>query len=349
MKTSRKTGLSPGSLVYVGEKNYDKPTIDLMDYSDDHLEEKQIHAIEECFEFKEKTSNTWININGLHDEDIIETIGNHYGIHPLVLEDILHTEQRPKIEFFEDHIFIVLKMMDYDTKENKIEFEQLSLILGKNFVITFQEERSHLFEPLKKRIRDEKSKIRQMGSDYLAHGILDIVIDNYFAILERFGDLIEIYEDDLMVEPSTETLNNIYQMKRELLFLRKSVFPLKDVITKVERSEIELINEKTKFYMKDIYDHIVQVVDTVDTQRDLVVGLLDLYSSSVGNRMNEVMKVLTMISTIFIPLTFIAGVYGMNFKYLPEIYWKYGYFIILGVMLIVAILMLFFFKRRNWI
>jgi magnesium transporter len=349
MKTSRKTGLSPGSLVYVGEKNYEKTIIELMDYNSEKIEEKIIKKVENCFKFKKTKTNTWINVIGLHDEDIVEAIGNHYGIHPLVLEDILHTEQRPKIEFFDEHIFIVMKIMTYNKKDKKIDYEQLSLILGKNFVITFKEEKSDIFEPLKKRIRDKASKIRQMQSDDLTHSIMDIVIDNYYAILEQYGEDIEVYEDELMIEPLTKTLNEVYTLKRELLFLRKSVFPLKDVITKLERSESNLIDEKTKFYLKDVYDHVYQVIETVDTQRDLVIGLLDLYNSRVSHRMNEVIKVLTIISTIFIPLTFIAGVYGMNFKNLPELNWGFGYYFVLILMLCIGIGMLIFFKRKKWI
>jgi magnesium transporter len=349
VKTSTKAGLSPGSLIYVGKRNYERSFIEFLKYNCKKIEEKNIKNVEDSFKLKENKSNTWINVVGLSDEEVIEKIGEKYKIHPLVLEDILHTEQRPKIEFFDNYIFIVLKTMSHNKKENKINFEQLSILLGNHFVITFQEKKSNIFDALKKRLNDEKSKLRQMNSDYLAHGILDIVIDNYFLILEKFGNDIELFEDELMIEPLTKTLNEVYQLKRELLFLRKSVFPLKDVVTKLERSESKLIDDKTKFYLKDIYDHVVQVIETVDTQRDLVMGLLELYDSRVSQRMNEVIKVLTIISTIFIPLTFIAGIYGMNFKFMPELSWEWGYYFTLMLMIVAGIGMIIFFKRKKWI
>jgi len=342
-------GLPPGSLMFFGTKKIDKARISVFDYDQDNFSERVDVSIDECFPFKAKPVITWMNIDGLHDTELIEKIGKQFEIHPLVLEDILHTEQRPKVEVFDDYIYCVIKMLDFDEHEFKIVSEQVSIILGKNFIISFQEQAGDVFDPIRERIRKAKGVIRKSDSDYLAYTLLDVVIDYYFNILEKVGDRIEKLEEDLMDQPQPATLNEIYCLKREVLLLRKSVWPLREIISALERSESVLIHKKSVPYFRDLYDHIIRVIDTVETSRDLISGMLDLYLSSVSNRMNEIMKVLTIISTIFIPITFIVGVYGTNFEYLPELKFHFGYFAMWIVMVIIAIVMLFYFRRKKWL
>jgi magnesium transporter len=345
---SRKAGLPPGSLVHIGKKT-DKVRISIIDYDKTQFNEKTAKKVEECFPFKKKPTVTWINIDGVHDTEFIEKIGKHFGIHPLVLEDIMNTGQRPKMEDLDDYIFIVLKMLDYDEKRNDIKPEQVSLILGSNFVISFQEREGDIFDPIRERIRNSKGRIRKMGADYLTYALMDAVIDNYFLILERLGESLESLEEKLITNPKPETLHAIHKMKRETIFLRKSVWPLREVISGLERSESSLIKKVTKIYLRDVYDHTIQVIDTVETFRDLVSGMLDTYLSSISNKMNEVMKVLTIIATIFIPLTFIAGIYGMNFEYMPELGWAWGYFMVWIIVVLIALSMALYFRRKGWL
>jgi len=348
-KRSKKAGLPPGTLIHIGEKKTEQVRIKIIDYDEMHFEEKEVQAVEECFSFKDKSTMTWINIEGIHQVEILEKLGNCYGVHPLVLEDILNTDQRPKMEDIGDYIYIVLKMLYYDDKSNGIITEQISLILSKNFVISFQEgKEGDVFDPVRERIRSGKGKIRKRGSDYLAYSLLDSIVDNYFIILEKLGEKIEVLEEELIANPTRKTLQIINNLKREMIFLRKSVWPLREVISGLERGESLLIDESTRIYLRDVYDHTVQVIDTVETFRDMLSGILDVYLSSISNKMNEIMKVLTIIATIFIPLTFIAGVYGMNFKYMPELEWHWGYPLIMCFMAGIAVLMLFYFKRKKW-
>ncbi len=349
-KFSKKIGLSPGTLVHIGNKKVEKTKIRVIDYDESHLEEKEIEKIEGCFPFKEKPTVTWINIDGLHEVDIIEKIGRCYDVHPLVLEDIVNTDQRPKMEDFDGYIFMVLKMLYYDEKKNEVTAEQLSLILGSNYVISFQERVGDVFNPIRERIRNAKGRIRRMGADYLAYALMDTVVDNYFIILEKLGEKIESMEEELISKPTPEILQTIHALKREMIFLRKSVWPLRELISKLERGESSLIQKTTDIYLRDVYDHTIQVIDAIETFRDMVSGMLDIYLSSVSNRMNEVMRVLTIIATIFIPLTFLAGIYGMNFEFMPELKWHWVYpwafwLVIVGI----AGFMVFYFKRKKWL
>ena len=348
-KTARKVGLPPGTLVQVEEKKAEKAKISLIDYDEAQFQEKEAETVEECFPFKDKPSVTWINIEGVYQVEVIEKIGAHFGIHPLVLEDIMHTVQRPKIEEFEDYIFVVVKMIYFDDKKNDIEAEQLSIILGPNFVISFQEKEGDVFDHVRERIRRNKGRIRKMKPDYLAYALLDTIVDHYFIVLEKLGEKIEGMEEELVTKPTPETLQSIHILKRELIFLRKSIWPLREVVNVLERGESSLIDESTGIYLRDVYDHTIQVVDTVETFRDMVSGMLDIYLSSISNKMNEVMKVLTIIATIFIPLTFVAGLYGMNFKYIPELEWHWGYFAVLFVMVIIGFVMVLYFRNKKWL
>lgn len=344
----KKIGVSPGSAVFVGSKKTENVRISVIDYDEAGCREIEFDRPEDCFSCKVSPSVSWINIDGLHETEIIETFGKEYGLHPLVVEDILNTHQRPKIEIFDDYIFVSIKMLSMD-KQNRVSSEQVSLIMGEKFVLSFQEKEGDVFDSLRKRIREGKGRIRKQGADYLLYAILDVIVDNYFLILENFGDRVEAFDEELMREPRSSTLKEIYNMKREILYLRKSVWPLREAVSNLERSESELIEQKTIPFLRDLYDHTIQIIDAVETNRDLLSGMLDLYLSSVSNKMNEVMKVLTIIATIFIPLTFIAGIYGMNFEYMPELGWRYAYFVVWILMVLVGAAMLVFFRRKKWL
>jgi magnesium transporter len=347
-RTSKMAGLPPGTLIHIGERKTEKPRITIIDYGEAQFEEKEAKKIEECFPFKDKPTVTWINVDGIHQVEIIEKLGSHFGLHPLLLEDILNTEQRPKMEDFGDYIFVVLKMLYYDGKGDEIEAEQVSLILGSNFVISFQEREGDVFDPVRERIRQGKGRIRQAGADYLAYVLLDAIVDSCFLILETLGERIEDTEQQLATNPTPETVQLIRKLKREMIILRKSVWPLREVVSGLERCESVLIQESTDAYLRDVYDHTIQVMDTVESLRDMVSGMLDIYLSSISNRMNEIMKVLTIFAALFIPLTFVAGIYGMNFRYMPELGWHWGYPMILIVMASIAAGMLTYFRRKKW-
>lgn len=348
-KRGKKIGLPPGTPVYVGERKIEKVKISVIDYDEAQFQEKEAKTVEECFPFKETPTVTWINIDGIHQVDIIEKIGKHFDLHPLIMEDICHTEQRPKMEDFGHYIYIVLKMLYYDEKEDETKVEQVSLILGKNFVISFQEREGDIFNRIRERIRNGKGRIRKMRADYLAYALLDAVVDNYFLILEKIGERIEELEDRVVADPKPETLQEIHKLKREMIFLRRSVWPLRELINGLERGESSLIQKASRIYLRDVYDHTIQIIDTVETFRDMASGMHDTYLSSISNRMNEVMKVLTIIATIFIPLTFIAGIYGMNFKFMPELEWRWAYFVVWTVIGVVAVGMLIFFRKKKWL
>jgi magnesium transporter len=292
---------------------------------------------------------TWINVEGLHDVANIQKLGDCYGFHPLILEDILNTDQRPKIEDFDAYLYIVLKML-HNGESTQTVAEQISLILGPNYVISFQEGiEGDVFNSIRERIRTGKGRIRSMGADYLAYSLIDAIVDNYFVIIEKMGERIEDLEDELVKDPVTRTLHEIHTLKREMIFLRKAVWPLREVINFLERGESSLIKGSTAIYLRDVYDHTIQVIDAIETSRDMLSGMLDIYLSSISNRMNEIMKFLTIIGTIFIPLTFIVGVYGMNFEHMPELKWRWGYFGLWGVMAGLAVFMLFYFRKKKWL
>ena len=354
-RSSKTIGLPPGSLVHVGDTRTAKVKITVIDYDEKNFEEKEVKKVEECFPFKEKPTVTWINVDGVHQLDIIEKIGKHFGLHPLVLEDIVNTGQRPKMEDFEDYIFIVLKMLYHSEKDDEIKAEQISLILGKNFVLSFQETEGDVFNFIRERIKNSKGRIRKIGADYLIYGLLDAVVDNYYIILEKIGEKVEVMEEELVSNPVPETLQAIHNMKREMIFLRKSVWPLREVISGLQRGESKLIHKSTNIYLRDMYDHTIQVIDTIETFRDMISGMLDIYMSSVSNKMNEVMKVLTIFAAIFIPLTFVAGLYGMNFNpdaspfNMPELSYYWGYPMALLSMAIIGIILLIYFRRKKWL
>jgi magnesium transporter len=341
--------LPPGSLIHIGAKKTDEPKITLFDYDETHFQEKEIKNLEECFLFKETSTVTWVDVDGLHDVSILEKLGECYGLHPLVLEDILNTDQRPKVEDYGDYLYIVVKMLFVNGKSKCVEMEQVSLILGPNFVFSFQESIGDVFDPIRERLRSGKGRIRKMGTDYLAYSLLDAVIDNYFIVMEGMGERVELLEGALVVDPRTETLRDIQHLKREMIFLRKAVWPLRELIANLERGESPLIQKSTRIYLRDVYDHAIQVIDTIETLREMLSGMLDIYLSSVSNRLNAVMKVLTIIATVFMPLTFLAGVYGMNFKHMPELEWRWGYPVLWGLMALIGLSMLIYFKKKKWL
>jgi magnesium transporter len=348
-KTSKKAGLAPGTLVYIGKARTSKVKISTINYDKNKFEEKINENVEDVFKYKDKPGISWINVDGIHDLDVIKKIGKNFNLHPLIQEDIVNTSQRPKSEDFGDYIFVVLKMLYRDEKKQKINIEQISLIIGPNYVVSFQEIEGDIFNPIRERIKDPKRKIRERGSDYLAYSLIDSIVDNYFSILEIIGEKIESIEGKVIKNPSIETLQLINSLKREIIFLRKSVWPLRELLSSLSRSESKLIRKETEIYFRDVYDHTIQVIDTIETSRDMLSGMLDIYLSSISNKMNEVMKVLTIFASIFIPLTFVVGVYGMNFDFMPELQWKYSYFILLGIMFFIGIGMFLYFKRKKWV
>lgn len=346
---SQKTGLPPGTLVHIGEKSEREIRVRVLDYGRDQCQEKEIKGLQECFYFADTSVTSWIDVEGLHEVELIQQLGECQGFNPLMLEDIVNTDQRPKLEDFDDYLYIVIKMLN-ERENDEIVVEQVSLVVGANFVISFQEGlEGDAFDPVRERIRSGKGKIRTMGADYLAYSLIDAVVDGYFGVLERVGERIEELEEEVVISPSPETVRNIHRLKREMIFLRKALWPLREVIGALERRESPLISEPVTIYLRDVYDHTVQAIDAVEAYRDILSGLLDVYLSSLSNRMNEIMKFLTIIGTIFIPLTFIAGLYGMNFQNMPELHWQWGYPACLLLMFAVSVAMLVYFKRKKWL
>jgi magnesium transporter len=346
---SVKVGLPPGSLVHIGERKTENVTIDILNYDETQFQEKETKKVEECFSFKDKATVTWINVNGIHELEILKELGDCFGFHPLVLEDVLNTDQRPKMEEFDDYLYIVLKAFYYGSDNNETVEDQISLILGSNFVISFQERQGDIFNPVREQIRSGKGHIRKSGADYLTYTLIDTIVDHYFTIIERLGEKIEDAEEELLANPTSQTLQTIHKLKKEMMLLRKSVWPLREIVSSLERDESALIKKTTVVYLRDVYDHTIQVVDTIETYREMLSGMLDIYLSSISNRMNAVMKVLTIVATIFIPLTFVVGIYGMNFRYMPELEWHWGYYTVLSVVFVIGVFMIFYFKRKKWL
>lgn len=346
-KFKKKIGQAPGTIIYTGDKENTQLFINTFDYTKDSLEEKKINNIETCFSYKDTETTSWININGLNNVVSIQKIGNHYKLHPLILEDIANINQRPKIDEYDNYVFVVFKMLYYDTNQT-LKVEHISIILGDKYVLSFQESEEDVFNNIRDRIRTSKGIIRSNGPDYLLYALMDAVIDNYFLIIETMGEKIEDLEEQLFSNPNNETIKEIQNLKREALKIRRSIFPLREVVSKLEKAESILIKPKTVNYFRDLYDHTIQVIETIEIYRDMLWGLMDMYMTSVSNKMNEVMKVLTVISTIFIPLTFIAGIYGMNFVNIPELQYVNGYYILWGFMIVLFFGLLYFFKRKKW-
>jgi magnesium transporter len=348
VKRGRKVGAGPGALVHIGRRPDTEAVISVIDYDQATLQERQQADPKGCKAYRDGESVSWVKVVGVHQPELVEALGKEFDLHPLVVEDVLNTDQRPKIEDYDGYVYIVLRMLRYDPGQQQIHSEQLSLILGRNYVLSLQELPSDVFEGVRERLRTGR-RVRSMHADYLAYCLIDAVVDHYFVLLENMGDQVEALEDELIMNPVPATLGRIHHFKREMLMLRKSVWPLREVLSRLSRDESPLISADTRLFLRDVYDHTVHVLDTIDTIRELLVGMLDLYLSSVSNRMNEVMKMLTIIATLFMPLTFIAGVYGMNFVFMPELHWRWAYPAVLVSMMLIAMGLVVFFRRRHWL
>ncbi len=347
-KKKQKVGLPPGTLKYIGEKHEVETHISIIDFNEQRYNIQDLETNQINFTNIEKSFTRWIKITGFSNIPLIENLGKQFNLHPLVLEDILNSNQRPKFEDYEEFIFVVVKRLFYDHIQEDFDNEQISLILGENFVISFQEQHSEIFSPILDRITIPKGKVRMMGPDYLVYALIDVIIDDYFVVLESIGEIIENIEDDLIQNPKPETLQSIYELRKKTIDFRKLIWPMREVINQLQREQSKLIKDELQIYLRDIYDHIFRITDLLENYRDIIFGMLDMYLSSVSNRMNEIMKVLTIISTIFIPLSFLAGFYGMNFIYMPEFSYPFAYPILITVMVLIILLMIYFFKRKKW-
>ncbi len=347
--TLRRIGQSPGTLQHIGERHLDTASLELFSYTPERLDHLVALSAEECLARCRQAGNHWVNLVGIHDVAMVEQIGSAAGLDTLALEDLLNTEHRPKVEVFDDTLLIILKMLGFDRESGTLVSEQVSIALGHNLVVSFQERPWDIFDGVRERLQTTRGRMRHRGPDYLAYALIDAVVDGYFVLLEQLTDRAEELEDELADRPQRATLRRIHRFRRDLIVLRKAVWPLREVVAALERDGAELIDERTAPFLRDLYDHIIQVIETVETLRDTVAGLLDLYLSSVGQRTNEIMKVLTVMATIFIPLTFLAGVYGMNFRYMPELEWRWGYPALWLFMLACAAGMLIAFRRKKWL
>ena len=346
--TPQKVGLSPGSLIHVGTQKVEQSSITFIDYDEETLTIEEDVPLESCLQLKTSPTVSWINLDGIHDIADVEAFGKAFDLHPLAMEDILNTGHRPKVEDFDDFLLIILKMLSFDAQSNQIQAEQISLVLTSNNVLSFQEKPGDVFDGVRERLKRKSGRIRQRGPDYLTYALIDSIVDSYFHILEQIGDRLEALELELINQPTQETLQQVHQLKGQLIFLRKSVWPLRELVSSLLQDEFVLIHETSMVFLRDLYDHSIQIIDTLETFRDTASGLVDLYMSSISHRMNEVMKVLTIMASIFIPLTFIAGIYGMNFEVIPELKWHYGYQMAWALMLCCAAGMIWYFKKNKW-
>ena len=342
-------GSAPGTLIHTGPRRVEEVHLRLIDYDADEIEERTLERIEECFPYAAAPPVSWINVDGLHEVDVVEAVADHFGVHRLALEDVLSTTQRPKAEAFDEHLLVILKMLSFDEETESVRAEQVSLIFGAGYLFSFQERPGDVFEPVRRRLREAKGRIRSRGTDYLAYALVDAIVDSYFRILETIGDKIEELEEAVLGEPSLDLMHRIHHLKREMLVLRRAVWPLRESLGQMYRGDVAHVTEETQLFLRDVYDHSVQVIDTVETLREVLSGTMDLYMSGVSNRMNEVMKVLTIIATIFIPLSFFAGLYGMNFEYMPELGVRWAYPVLLVAMASLGGGMLWQFKRKGWL
>jgi magnesium transporter len=348
-KGAQKVGLPPGTPTYTGSKKF-KPRVTITNYSEHDFHEVTGEHLSDCLGQQKELGITWVNIEGLSDLKLIDEIAKQYNLHPLTIVDILNVQQRPKIEEFDDYLFITLKKINWNDKKFTFSIEQVSFVLGKNFVLSFQEHTTPTFDTIRERLRSTTmQRLRQHDADYLFYRLLDAIVDQYFVVLEGMGERIENVEERIISAPTQQNSRTLYKLKRQMLLLRKAIWPMREVINHLSQAEETFVTPFTRIYLRDVYDHTVQAIDTIETFRDMLASMLDVYLSSLTNRMNEIMKVLTIISTIFIPITFIASVYGMNFVYMPELHQKLGYPTVLSVMFIVVIIMLVYFRRKKWI
>lgn len=347
-KNIKNVGLPPGTLIHTGEDRTDPIEIELIEYDKDNLRKTLITDMASLKSQRRGDSVLWINVNGVHIIRAIEEIGEIFGIHPLTLEDIVNIGQRSKIEIYDEYVFIVMKMLQFIEDKNEIASENICFVIAEDFLISFQETKGDIFDSVRDRIRKSKGRIRSSSSDYLAYALIDTMVDHYFIILEELGEKIQDLEEDILGNPTHDTLEDIHEFKREIIFFRKQIGPIREILNVFRKEGLPILRENTALYISDVYDHAIQIMDNIDSFRDILSGMLDIYLSTISNKMNEVMKLLTIISTIFIPLTFIAGIYGMNFKYMPELEWRWGYFTVWGIMLIIFGVMVWYFKKKKW-
>lgn len=347
-RLSETTGAAPGTMIHLGKERTASIRISMFAYTQQHLLEKEKISPSDLRDAIPEDHQAWINIDGVHDNDTIKTIGDQFELHPLVLEDIVNTQERPKIENYVDYLYFVMTMADLD-KDDEIILEQVSIVLGRDFILSFQEDPDDIFSPIRKRLRNPRSRVRRSGPDFLAYLLLDAVVDRYFLILEHLGERIDRLEEELMDRPEKETLQKIYSLKREISSIRRAVWPLREVVSNMQRESHFLMDPENEIFLRDFYDHILRVIDTVETYRDTMASMVDLYLSNSSIKMNEIMQVLTVISTIFIPLTFLTGFYGMNFDFMPELHSEMSYPIVVGVMVLMVVGQLLYFKRKGWL
>ena len=348
-KTVKRPGTPPGTLVHTGEQKVERIRIRCMDYDADRLAELEAADVSECFPFRHEASVTWVNVDGLHDVEVIRALGEHHGWHPLLLEDIVGTGQRAKMEEYDGYLFVVLPMLAWDPDRRQVVHEQLSLVLGEGYVVTFQERWGDVFDGIRERLRQGRGRIRARGADYLAYTLMDSVVDHCFQVLEGIGDVVEELEEDVLNESGRDTMIQLHALKRELIAVRRAVWPMRDMLAQVVRDDEDMFHPDTEIFLRDVHDHAVHVVEGVEVLRDVVAGAVDLHLSMLGVRNNEVMKVLTIMASIFIPLTFFAGIYGMNFEHMPELAVPWAYPAVLGAMAVVAVGLLLFFRRKGWL
>lgn len=346
-KRSKKTGLPPGTLVHIGEKKADTVTLTVFNYAGARCDERTATSPDEIQPPLDE-SVTWVDVGGVHKLDLLEAFGKQFSLHPLLLEDIANTDQRPKLDDYEAYLFLVMKVLSV-TEKHDLLAEQVSFVIGRNFVLSFQENGTDVFKPVRERLRVGKGRLRQSGADYLLYALVDAIVDQYFLVLESLGEKIELLQEKVVADPKPDTLREVHALKRQLLFLRRAVWPLREATNGLSRSDCPFLHEPTKVFFRDVYDHVVQIVDTIETLREMVSASLDIYLSSVSYRLNAVMRVLTVITTIFMPLSFIASIYGMNFEHMPELKSEWGYPAVLGMMGLIAAGMLIVFRQRRWL
>lgn len=347
-KRKKKIGAPPGLLVFTGEQALPEVQYHLIDYDSTEVVDRPNATLQECLELIEKQTITWINVTGIHDPKVIETIGDHFKLNPLVMEDILNPTQRPKCDDYKDYLYIVARLF-FKREEGKIEDEQVSIILGKNYLISFLERSDYVFDPVRARIKKDGSRMRDYGSDYLCYALMDTIVDQAFSCLEKVDDELEFFELELVDQPTPQTLGKLQKTRREIAILRKNIWPLREVISTLERRDMHLITDHTRFFFHDVHDHTVQMVETIEGFRDVLSGMLDIYLSNISLKMNEIMKFLTIVSTLFVPLTFIASLYGMNFDIMPGLHHPYGFDITIGAMVLLVLGMVFYFHKKKWI
>jgi magnesium transporter len=346
---SRKIGLPPGSLVHVGEVRVDRSTISLFYYGKTDLSEKS-YTSDELPDLRPPAEGTlWLNVHGLHDANLMAKIGQAFGLHPLVLEDILHTDQRPKLDAYSDYLYVVTRFFVYDPAQMAISSEQISLVLGRSFVLTFQERPTGSFDPIRERLRADRGQIRPSGADYLAYSLLDMIVDRYFGVLEQIGDDCETLEEELLSKPNAAMLQHIHQLKRETMELRRAVWPLREVVNNLVRNEAHFFQADTILYLRDVYDHTVHFIESLEAIRDMLAGMLDIYLSSISNRVNMEVRALTVVAMLFMPATLIAGIFGMNFHTMPWLFDPNGFWFAIGMMAGIAGIMILIFWRRQWL